>query len=247
LVLHRRDRLAAEKIRALRAWLNERQRRKPLAYVCGVQPFRDLQLIVTPDVLIPRPETELLVEQAMRVLDSMRNGDQFLAVDVGTGSGAIALCLSAHPKVAKVLAVDIMPEALQVARRNANKNRRTSIEWIQGDLLARLMKRRIRADLVVANLPYVRSSDMRRLEPELHWEPATALDGGGNGLRFIRPCAQQAAEVLRPGGWLLLEIGADQAPPVTELLKRHGDWTDIQVFRDLAGLPRIVQCKRKDI
>jgi release factor glutamine methyltransferase len=146
--------------------------------------------------------------------------------------------------VAKVFAIDISPEALRVARANGKENRRAPVEWLQGDLLTPLVRRHTRVDLVVANLPYVRSSEMRRLEPELHWEPSIALDGGEDGLRFIEPCARQAADVLRPEGYLLLEIGADQAQPVTALLERQGDWSDIQVFRDFAGLPRIVQCKR---
>jgi release factor glutamine methyltransferase len=245
LILHRQKCLSTEKIRAVQAWLNQRQRRKPLAYVSGEQSFRNLRLKISPAVLIPRPETELLVEQAFRMLERMHR--PAVAVDVGTGSGAIALSLSAHPNVAKVIAIDISPEALQVARANGEENHHAPVEWLEGDLLTPLVKRRVCVDIVVANLPYVRSSEMRRLEPELHWEPSIALDGGEDGLRFIRPCARQTAEVLRPGGYFLLEIGADEAPPVTGLLERQRDWTDIQVFRDFAGLPRIVQCKRKEI
>jgi len=245
LVLHRHEGLSKEKVRAVRRWLYERQKRKPLAYVCGEQFFRDLRLKVTPDVLVPRPETELLVEQSFRMLERMR--PPVVAVDVGTGSGAIALCLSRQPNVAKVTAIDISPEALRVARANGRKNGRAPIEWIKGDLLAPLARRHARVDLVVANLPYVRSSDMRGLEPELLWEPSLALDGGEDGLRYIRPCVRQAADVLRPGGCLLLEIGADQARAVTGLIERQSDWTEIQVFRDLSGLPRIVQCRKRGI
>jgi len=266
LIWHRHRRLPENKIRAVQAWLNERQKRKPLAYVSGEQPFRNLHLKVSPAVLVPRPETELLVEQAFRLLDSMSsspaaagrgsmdsppvtagNDDRFVAVDVGTGSGAIALSLSSHPRVARVIAIDISAEALRVARANGRAHRRAPVEWLEGDLLAPLLKRHTCADMVVANLPYVRSSEMKVLEPELLWEPVMALDGGADGLRFIEPCAGQAAQVLRPGGILLFEIGADQPQAVTGLLARQGHWTDIQVFRDFAGLPRIVQSRRRGI
>jgi release factor glutamine methyltransferase len=242
LVLHRRDRLSADKIRRVQSWLRERQSRKPLAYVSGEQPFRDMTLRVSPNVLVPRPETELLVEQACRLLDER---EAAVVVDVGTGTGAIALSLSAHPKVARVIAIDISAEALEVSRANARNYQRAPVEWIEGDLLSPLLKRHACADLVVANLPYVRSSEMSALEPELHWEPRLALDGGEDGMRLIEPCAAQAAEVLRPGGYLLLEIGADQSQAVIALLRRQGGWRDILVFRDLAGLPRIVQSRRR--
>ena len=141
LILHRQERLSAEKIRAVQRWLNQRQKRKPLAYVSGEQPFRDLCLKVSPAVLIPRPETELLVEQAFRVLE--RISRPVVAADVGTGSGAIALSLSAHPNVARVIAIDSSPEALRVARANGKENQRAPVEWIQGDLLEPLLKRHV--------------------------------------------------------------------------------------------------------
>jgi release factor glutamine methyltransferase len=243
LVLHREQRLTADKIKAVQSWIKERQKRKPLAYVSGEQPFRDLRLKVSPAVLIPRPETELLVEQAYRLLDRIHQ--PAIAIDVGSGSGAIALSLSAHPHVAQVIGIDISKEALRIARSNGKENQRAPVEWLEGDLLSPLLKRHACADLVVANLPYVRSSDMRTLEPELHWEPPIALDGGEDGLRFIEPCAQQALEVLRGGGFLLLEIGAEQEKLVRDLLVRQGGWADIQIFRDFAGLPRIAQASRK--
>jgi release factor glutamine methyltransferase len=243
LILHRHHRLTAEKVRAVQAWLKERQKRKPLAYVSGEQPFRDLRLKVSPAVLIPRPETELLVEQASRMLERMPH--PALVVDVGAGCGAIALSLSTHPNVSRVLAIDISKEALRVARTNGKENRRAPVEWLVGDLLSPLLKRQALVDLILANLPYVRSSEMRTLEPELHWEPSIALDGGDDGLRLIEPCIKQAAEVLRPGGHLLLEIGANQEKPVVDLLTRQGSWTDIRIFRDFAGLPRIAQGTRK--
>jgi release factor glutamine methyltransferase len=244
LVLNRHQALPDQKIRALRGWVRERQMRKPLAYVTGEQPFRDLTLKITPSVLVPRPETELLVEQALRILDQ---SETFVtAVDVGTGSGNIALCLSLHPKVQRVIGIDQSAAALNVARSNEKRVQRGApVQWMQGDLLAPLRKRDIRAALVVANLPYVRTREIEGLEPELHWEPRLALDGGRDGLRLIEPCILEAADILEPGGVLLLEIGADQSRDIAALLERTRVWINTQIFRDLAGLPRIVQTQKK--
>jgi len=243
LVLRRQDAIPASKRRELQIWLSARQRRKPLAYISGIQPFRDRRLKVSPDVLIPRPETELVVEQAFRILDRLPAGS--VAVDVGTGSGAIAICLAGHPRVGRVLAIDRSPEALRVARANGHGQGAAAIEWIEGDLLAPLRHRGEKIDLLVANLPYVRTEDLPHLEPELLWEPRVALDGGADGLRCMEPCIRQAASVLRPGGWMILEIGFDQADAIRRLLRDEKGWTQIQVFCDLSGLPRIVQAQRQ--
>lgn len=244
LILNRHQRLQEKKIRGLRSWLRERQKRKPLAYVTGEQPFRDLHLWITPAVLVPRPETELLVEQATRILDGFDRSAT--VVDVGTGSGNIALCLSAHYKVQTVYGIDRSSEALKVAQANGRLvHRGAPIRWLEGDLLGPLQKRRLKADLVVANLPYVCTEEMERLEPELRWEPRQALDGGPDGLRYIEPCIEQAADILEPNGILLLEIGSEQSQAVATLLGRNGAWIDTQIFRDFAGLPRIVQSRRK--
>lgn len=245
LILNRHRAISVAKLRSLQDWLGQRQKRKPLAYVTGEQPFREFSLRVTPEVLVPRPETELLVEQAMRLLDRMT--DRPVAVDVGTGSGNIAISLSGHPKVGKVIAIDLSAEALKVARKNGKQNQRLPIDWLLGNLLEPVQKRGLHAHLIVANLPYVRTGDLSGLAPELQWEPRMALDGGADGLRLIEPCIEQAAEVLHPHGMLLLEIGADQSQDVASILKKHGSWSDIQVFRDLAGLPRLIQAERSAI
>jgi release factor glutamine methyltransferase len=245
-ILDRHQALPSVQISAFQAWLQERQKRKPLAYVSGEQPFRDLNLKVTPDVLIPRPETELLVEQALRVLDAWNTSA--IVVDVGTGSGNIALSLAAHPKVRHVVGIDASKEALVVARHNErNIKRGLAVEWLWGNLLAPLQKRRIRPDLIVANLPYIRTDVMPTLEPELHWEPRLALEGGDDGLRLIAPCIAQAAELLKPGGVLLLEIGADQSQAVMAILAQSAVWADRRIFIDLAGHPRILQARRKEM
>jgi release factor glutamine methyltransferase len=246
LVLNRRHALAPHQIRSLRGWLKKRQQRKPLAYVTGEQPFRDLTMKVNTFVLVPRPETELLVEQALRLLDHL--DDPTVVVDVGTGSGNIALSVARHRRVSLVLAIDCSVRALKIARANqARVTHAAPIHWIQGDLLAPLERGHHRPRMIIANLPYVRSREMACLEPELRWEPRLALDGGSDGLRLIEPCIRQAAAVMSGGGVLLLEIGADQSADVVRILEEGKKWEKIHIFRDLAGLPRIVQAYRKDI
>lgn len=221
----------------LSRWTRERLERRPLAYVLGEQPFMDLKLRVTPAVLIPRPETELLVEEAYRLLDAR---SEAVVVDVGTGSGNIALSLAKHAQVCEVHAVDISEAALIVAKENALRNRiHKPIRWHLGDLLTPLLTQPESIDMIVANLPYVRLDELSDLSPEVRWEPGLALNGGRDGLAYIAQLIDQAQRVLRPGGELLLEIGSKQGPAVLKLL-RMGRWTDPHVKKDLAGHPRMV-------
>ena len=224
----------------LRQWTIERLERRPLAYVLGEQPFLDLTLRVNPSVLIPRPETELVVEEACRILGRM---DRAVVVDVGTGSGNIALSLANHEQAAEVHAIDISPAALGVARENALRNAvKKPIRWHQGDLLSPLIPLGVRADLIVANLPYVRRDELPALAPEVRWEPVLALDGGRDGLAYIFQLLDQASYVLKRGGVLLLEIGADQGPDVLDRLTSK-PWKNAELYSDLAGLPRIVKAQ----
>jgi release factor glutamine methyltransferase len=244
LVLNRRQVLPNSQIRMLRTWLHEREKRKPLAYIAGEQPFRDFNVKVNSSVLVPRPETELLVEQAFRVLDHAKGS--ITAVDVGTGSGNIALSLAMHPKIELVIGIDRSSAALKVAHQNQIGIRRGApVRWMKGDLLNPVMNENDPIALIVANLPYVRTGEMHELEPELNWEPRMALDGGEDGLRVIEPCIHQASRVLAPGGTLLLEIGAEQSQQVRLLLEQASVWEDIRIFCDLAGLPRIAQARRR--
>jgi release factor glutamine methyltransferase len=244
LLLNRRQKLAAGQVRTLRRWLRAREKRKPLAYITGEHPFRDLNLKVNASVLIPRPETELLVEQALRVLDEVVGS--VTVIDVGTGSGNIALSLAAHPKAHLVIGIDRSVAALKVARANHMSTKPGApVRWVQGDLLRPLATQQVRAGVIIANLPYVRTCELETLEPELRWEPQEALDGGEDGLRFIGPCITQASHTLLDGGTLLLEIGSNQSREVTMLLENAGTWERIRIFRDLSGLPRIAQAIRR--
>ncbi len=244
LVLNRREMLPERQIRVLRSWLREREKRKPLAYITGEQPFRDLTLKVNSFVLVPRPETELLVEQALRIIDQAKA--PVAVVDVGTGCGNIALSLARHPNTRLVIAIDSSAAALKIARANRKEIRLGApIRWVQGDLLGPLKKGKTRVDLIVANLPYVRTREMQELEPELSWEPRLALEGGEDGLRLIEPCLEQASGVLMPGGMILLEIGAEQSKGVRTLLEEGHVWDDIRIFSDFSGLPRIAQARKR--
>ncbi|MGE0624593.1 MAG: peptide chain release factor N(5)-glutamine methyltransferase [Pseudomonadales bacterium] len=199
---------------------------EPLAYLTGERGFWDFTLKVTPDVLIPRPETETLVEAA---LARLHPGDR--VVDLGTGSGAIAIAL-ARSAGAAVVAVDISPAALTVARENAARLK-AAVTFVEGDWLAGLEGR---FRMIVANPPYVADGDPH-LDALTH-EPARALLGGADGLDALRRIVRQSPHYLEPGGWLLLEHGYDQAEAVGNLLAAAG-FADIALVRDLGGQPRV--------
>jgi release factor glutamine methyltransferase len=242
LPLQAATRLNPEAERQLGRWSRERLERRPLAYVLGEQPFMHLNLRVNPAVLVPRPETELLVEEACRALERMQNA---VVADIGTGSGNIALSLARHAHVAEVHAVDISAAALEVALENALHNPpRTTIQWHWGDLLTPLIEKHLSFDLIVANLPYIRSGEMASLSPEVRWEPTLALDGGRDGLEYIRPLIDQAEQALKPGGLLLLEIGYDQGDAVLRYLQARPRWINRRLQPDLAGLPRIIAAEK---
>jgi release factor glutamine methyltransferase len=231
--------LSDVQITRLKQWIEERSRRKPLAYILGTQPFMDLDLEVTPSVLIPRPETEGLVERVLSVLDRMRDAD---VADVGTGSGAIALPLARHPNIRSIAAIDRSAGALAVARRNELRNPgRLPIKWLEGDLLEPVAGRHY--DLIVANLPYIKTADLNSLQKELSWEPRTALDGGPDGLVFIGKLVNQSQTTLKQGGWLLMEIGFDQKEPVLDMLKT-ACWDESLCEVDIAGLPRYIRARK---
>ncbi|MCB9453915.1 MAG: peptide chain release factor N(5)-glutamine methyltransferase [Anaerolineaceae bacterium] len=210
---------------------------EPLPYILGRWAFYDREFIVTPAVLIPRPETELLLEQA---LVFVKSNPAATAIDIGTGSGALAVTLAVHCPAARVYAVDISPAALAVARCNAAENAvMERITFLEGDLLAPLLDNAVQGDVILANLPYIASDDLPGLTVT-RYEPRLALDGGADGLDLMRRLLAQLPGVLRPGGLALLEIGADQGAAASELAQTALPQATVRVIQDYAGLDRIV-------
>jgi release factor glutamine methyltransferase len=228
---HEREPSAAELDR-FRSLVARRAAREPLAYVLGEWGFRRLTLVVDPRVLIPRPETESVVE---RCLELLRDVHAPTVLDIGTGSGAISLAIADERPDARVVATDNSPAALEVAeenRRRALLNGR--VRFVQGDLLA---GEEGPFDLVVSNPPYVAPAELDALEPELHYEPPEALVGGEAGHEAV---ARAALETLVPGGALVLEVGDGQAGDVAALLVALG-YANVRVSPDLAGRQRVVE------
>jgi release factor glutamine methyltransferase len=226
----------------LEALVRERARRRPLPHLLGTQAFWKHEFLVTPDVLIPRPETELLVEEALRVL---LGRDRPVVVDVGTGSGCIALSLSAERAEAEVHAIDVSPAALAVARRNAERLGLSGrVAFHEGDLLAPVQGLQGRVDLVVSNPPYVDPADRETLAPEVRFgEPALALFPADGPYSFYRRLATAAPRLLRDRGSLLVEIGAGMAGEVERILVTAG--FNVAFIRpDLQGIPRVVLGRR---
>jgi release factor glutamine methyltransferase len=212
---------------------------EPMAYIFGRRAFYDREMVVSSAVLIPRPETELLVEFAIDS-DQARRPD-CAAVDVGTGSGAIAVTFAAHVPHATVYATDLSAEALDVARQNADLSA-VKIEFLAGDLLAPLIERGITVDLLLANLPYITSGEIPDLDVS-KYEPVLALDGGTDGLALVRRMMADAPRVLRPGGMVLLEIGAEQGQACAEILRAALPGARVEVIQDYASLDRIVRAE----
>ena len=207
----------------------------PMAYISGEREFWSMTLMVNPATLIPRPDTETLVEQALLRIPA--DVDTRVA-DLGTGSGAIALAIARDRPLCKVIATDVCGDALAVARLNARELALPNIEFVAGDWLRPLRGEVF--NLVVSNPPYVASDDPHLAR--LGYEPIAALVAGPDGLDAIREIAATAMDVLLPGGDLLLEHGAGQADDVASILREHG-WIDISSANDLAGKPRVTAAR----
>jgi release factor glutamine methyltransferase len=220
------------------ALLRRRAAGEPLQHLLGFEEFHGLRLAVSPAVLIPRPETEGLVQWATEVLGERNDA---LVADVGTGSGAIACALAARFPGLRVLALDCSPAALAVAADNVRAHGfGDRVQLAVGDLLAPLSERGVRVDLVVANLPYLPSVQIRSLPDEVAaWEPHLALDGGPDGMTLLRRLVGDVTGVLGPGGFLLMEIGEEQAGPIASLMTAEG-FGGIRSRRDLNGVERYI-------
>jgi len=224
------DGRAAARFRAL---LARRVAGEPLAYIAGHREFFSLDLEVTPDVLIPRPETELLVEQALARIPA---GAAATVADLGTGSGAIALAIARARPHARVVATDASAAALAVAGRNAQRLGIDNVEFASGDWCAALGPRRF--DVIVSNPPYIAEDDAHLGQGDLRFEPPGALASGPDGLDAIRAIIAAAPAHLHAGGWLLLEHGKEQGAAVRTLLAKSG-FVDVSTARDLESRERV--------
>jgi len=214
---------------------------EPLAYVLGHREFYGLDFVVDSRVLIPRPETELLIETAIAIAHA-RSGTldrEYRIADIGTGSGAIAVTLAAHLPQASIIAIDISPEAIEVACENARRHAVADrIEFKVGDLLTPIDAP---VDVVAANLPYVRNAEWAYLSRSIrHYEPEVAFNGGSDGLGLVSQLLDAAPHALRPGGSILMEIGASHGDAAIELARDAFPAADIQVKTDVAGLDRLL-------
>lgn len=222
-----------EQQRDYQGLVQRRAQGEPVAYILGMREFFGLNFKVTPATLIPRPDTELLVEQALQRIPPER---PWRVLDLGAGSGAIALSIAHHRANADVAAVDASPAALDVARENALRLAIRNVDFLQGDWYAPLGTARF--DLIVSNPPYIAADDAHLEQGDLRFEPASALASGQDGLDDIRRIVAGAAAHLEAGGWLLLEHGHDQAARVRELLQGAG-MAEVFSARDLAGIERV--------
>ncbi|MBI4588124.1 MAG: peptide chain release factor N(5)-glutamine methyltransferase [Candidatus Rokubacteria bacterium] len=226
-----------------RGRIRRRMRHEPLQYILGFEEFRGLRLRMTPAALIPRPETELLVEWALELEDG--HGPWSLAVDIGTGSGAIACALAAGAPHLHVLAVESSMAALAVAAANISTlGLAPRVRLVAGDLFEPLAGLANAVDVVISNPPYIRTSDLAALPIEIRdWEPHAALDGGADGTAVHRRLIGQSPGFLAPGGWLLMEVGEGQAETLRQAMAAHG-FERIEVRKDLRGIERMIGGRR---
>lgn len=241
-------RLTPEEASRFEAALQRRMGREPLPYITGTREFLGLPFRVTPAVLIPRPETEVLVETVAERLAELHGREYpFRLLDVGTGSGCIAIGLAHLLPHARVVAVEPSAEALAVARENAaGLGVADRMEWVNALFPEAAAEREGEFDAVVSNPPYIPEAEVETLQPEVRdWEPRGALTGGPDGLDLIRPLAEYAPRLIRPvrlggaGGLLALEVALGQAERVLSLLRDTDRYAEVETVPDLAGIPRV--------
>ncbi|MBS0569685.1 MAG: peptide chain release factor N(5)-glutamine methyltransferase [Proteobacteria bacterium] len=233
LIAHRDDVVAPALAGQVRCCVSRRVAGEPVAYIVGHRGFHALDLALTPDVLIPRPETELLVDLALRWIPQ---GEKVDIADLGTGSGAVALAIAHARAQTRVLATDASAAAMDVARGNAARLGIGNVEFARGDWCAALGVRCF--DGIVSNPPYIADADAHLAQGDLRFEPRMALAAGADGLDAIRSIVRDAPEHLHAGGWLVLEHGHDQGAAVRALLQQSG-FVDVFTERDLEGRERV--------
>jgi release factor glutamine methyltransferase len=249
LYVHLHDQLKEKEQEALERLIKRRISGEPLQYILGHQEFWSIEFKVDPRVLIPRPETELLVEQILFILSEMPLRWTPSVLEIGTGSGAVAISLAKEMKDIFLVATDISRDALLVAKENARSAGVLGrIEFVNGNLFApfRLFREGELFDFILSNPPYVDYSEIQRLAREVRdYEPIIALDGGEDGLEIYRSITSKAHFYLRKGGWLLLEVGQGQGEKVSEQIETSGFFLKPQLLPDLSGIGRVVKAQRR--
>jgi release factor glutamine methyltransferase len=237
--------LQPDELTRFKEFIRRRLRREPVAYILGRKEFWSLPLRVTPEVLIPRPETETLVAEALKIL-APAEGRGFHILEIGTGSGAISVALATELPAATLVATDLSPKALAVAEENALRfGVRERIRLLPGDLFHPVEKGD-GFDLIVTNPPYIPRGQFASLMPEVRdYEPKAALDGGKDGLDFFRRVLPAVDKYLRPGGWFLAEMGAGQDPQILKIAEKNPDLDSFAFARDLGGINRVFKARRK--
>ena len=241
LYLNKDTDLGEDKSLLISSILKRRIKGEPVQYILGATEFMGLEFKVDRRVLIPRPETEILVEAAIEMIKAggIRSPD---ILDLGTGSGCIAISLANHIPDSKITAIDISLEALEVAARNAYLNQ-AQIEFIQSDLFAALGSQRF--DLIISNPPYVSTQELNTLAKEISFEPILALEAGFDGFDFYRRIISQAAGWLKEGGLLAFEVGQNQASRVRDMLRAQEKFDDVSTIKDYNNIQRVLIAKKR--
>ena len=236
--------LLPEELRRYKLMIKRRIAREPVAYITGYKGFWTLDLAVSKNVLVPRPDTECLVETALEML-RINPETPLNVLDLGTGSGAIILSLASEMPINKYFAVDVSVEAIKVAKQNAELNcPERNISFISSSWFDGLVENEM-FDLIVSNPPYIPTKDIMELEPEIkEYEPFLALDGDVDGLKCVRHIIEHAGNYLRPGGWLMIETGFDQKEAVLDIAYGVGGYSKVEYIRDFAGNNRVVRMQK---
>lgn len=236
-----------EEKKALEGLILRRGSGEPLQYILGHQEFWSVNVKVDPRVLIPRPETELLVEEGLWSLANISSKKIFSVLELGTGSGAIAIALAREVEKIFLVATDLSGDALMVARENARQAGVSDKIWfVKGDLVNPFLPRET-FDLILSNPPYLSDSELSGLAREIiDHEPLIALRGGKDGLEFYRKLISQSPSYLKKGGWFLLEVGAHQAGRVCEMIEAEGHFQKPEKVKDLSGIERVVKAQMKE-
>ncbi|MBR6505186.1 MAG: peptide chain release factor N(5)-glutamine methyltransferase [Clostridia bacterium] len=233
LILHDEELITVEDYNKFIEYINKLNKGIPIQYITNEQEFMKLKFYVDENVLIPQPDTEILVENVLNLIDDKK----VELLDLCTGSGAIAVSIAKYSKNAKVIGTDVSKEALKIARLNRDNNN-AQVEFILSDMFENLKNKKF--DFIVSNPPYIKTAEIENLSDEVKNEPHLALDGGQDGLDFYRIIIEEGYKYLNKNGYICLEIGYDQKNEVLSLINKSGKYTDVKCYKDLGGNDRVI-------